>query len=207
MVKYMKQAKTLAAKERIALFGGSFDPVHCAHLEVARCALKQEGLGRVIFLPAAQSPLKQKPFSDKNARLEMLRLALKNEVKFELSTYEIEQNVINYTVDTVSYFNELYSGSELFWIIGQDQFSQLCQWHRIDELVKKIIFLVYPRGNPQTDFECPVSGICYRLLDAKTMSTSSTTVRDQCKKGLSISGMVPDAVEAFIYKKSLYKEN
>lgn len=191
---------------RIALFGGSFDPVHCAHLKVAHCALEQAGLNRVVFLPASQSPLKRRPFSEDAARLKMLRLALRDENRFGLSTYEIEQNKVNYTVDTIDHFRELYSSAELFWIIGEDQFAQLDKWRRIDELVEKVVFLVYPRGKRKKVARKPVEGLRYHALEAKTMSVSSTKVRECCKKGLPIAGLVPGSVEAFICEQGLYRE-
>ena len=125
----------------LALFGGSFDPVHNGHLKIACCALEKVEVDRVIFVPASQAPLKQKPFAKDADRLQMLRLALQDEANFELSTFEIDQNKITFTIDTVDHFKELYGSTKLFWIIGQDQFDSLDKWHRIDELVKKVVFL------------------------------------------------------------------
>ncbi len=201
------RAKVVSNRSRIALFGGSFDPVHCGHLEVARCALEQAGLERVIFLPAAQAPLKQEPFFDDTARLEMLRLALQSDSRFELDTYEIKEDGINYTVDTVDYFKKLYRRAKLFLIIGEDQFVQLDKWNRIDELVKTISFLVYPRESKVKAGEKCIPDVRYEMLKAEKISISSTEVRNCFKNGLSISGLVPDEVEAFIYEKGLYDRN
>jgi len=201
----MEKTKNVMSPSRIVLFGGSFDPVHCGHLKVAYCALDQAGMDRVIFLPASQAPLKQKPFSSDRARLEMLRLALGDEVKFELGTYEIERNEISYTVNTVDYFKQLYGNSELFLLIGEDQFTQLNKWHRIDELVQMISFLVYPRGNERTTKEPSVPGVRHHILKAEKLFNNSTEVRERCRVGKALTGLVPDAVEAFIHEKGLYR--
>lgn len=185
---------------RIALFGGSFDPVHCAHLEVARRALEQAKLTRIIFLPASQAPLKQKPFFNDAERLTMLQMALQETTAFELDTYEIEQGKINYSIDTVDHFKKKYGGASLFWIIGEDQFYQLGKWHRINELVTKVTFLVYPRGSKEISLT-PFPNCNYQMLKAEKLSISSTDIRKRFNKDQSINGFVPDVVKAFIYKK------
>ena len=192
---------------RFALFGGSFDPVHCAHLKVAYCALEQSGVDSVIFIPASRSPLKHKPFAGDADRLQMLRLALQNEIRFELNTFEIGQDRSSFTIDTVDHFRELYGDAKLFWIIGEDQFAHLDKWHRIHELAKKIVFLVYPRLGDHLRVKEPINGLHYNLLKAKTMPVSSTEVRERCEKGLDLRGLVPDSVEAFIHKQGLYKKD
>ena len=204
-----KSFKNVAGKPTcLVLFGGSFDPIHCAHLEVAHRALEQTGADRVIFIPASRSPLKHRPIAKDADRLRMLQLALDDEVKFELNTLEIEQNKISYTINTVDYFRELYEDTKLFWIIGEDQFAHLDKWRRIDELVKKINFLVYPRLGNNRMFNTLINGLCYQLLKAKTLSVSSTEIRERCEKRLRLSGLVPESVEAYIYAQGLYgKEN
>ena len=142
----MKAANTMNPYNRLALFGGSFDPIHCAHLQVANAAMQQAQLDSVIFIPNAQSPLKHSPLSPADARLKMLRLALQDEHRFSLDTYKMDQGGVNFfTVNTVEHFKERYRDAQLFWIIGGDQFVQLDQWFRIDTLASMIIFLVYPR--------------------------------------------------------------
>lgn len=202
----MKKAKIVEPSGRIALFGGTFDPVHCAHLQVARCALEQLKLDRVIFVPASRSPLKRRlPSTTDAARLQMLRLALQSESRFEVSTYEIEQDKISYSIDTVDHFRKLYSSSEFFWVIGEDQFKQLDKWNQINELVAKIVFLVYPRGSLRQMPESPVEGLRYLVLKSEVMSISSTKVRDYCKKGLPLNGLVPHSVQSFMHQQDLYR--
>ena len=191
---------------RIALFGGSFDPVHCAHIKMAHCALKQAELDRVVFIPSAQSPLKlHAPLSSDTERLKMLHLALEEEGNFELSTYEIEQGGVNYTIDTVLHFQKLYENDKLFLILGGDQFEQLDRWRRVQELVRYVTFLVYPRPGANHLPTKSIADISYQVIEAPLMETSSTLVRKCCREGLSLKDHVPLAVEAFILEHDLYK--
>lgn len=190
---------------RFALYGGAFDPVHCAHLRVARYALEQAQLDRVVFIPAAQSPLKaHTPLSDDAARLQMLRLALEGEPRFELDSYEIERGGLSYTVDTVRHFRESHADAELFWIIGADQFEQLDRWQRIDELAQMVVFLVLERPGADLDSSVSVPQLRYQVIEAPLMSESSSEIRARCMEGHSLEGLVPSAVEAFISEQELY---
>ncbi len=190
--------------QRLALFGGAFDPVHSAHLTVARYALKQVGLDRLIFIPAAQSPLKKNaPLASDEERVEMLELATDGEQRFKVDTFEVEKGGISYTVDTVRHFKAHFVNAELFWMIGADQFEQLDQWHQIEALAEMVTFLVF--GRPGTPLKaCAIEGLNYFEVDAPMMEVSSSEIRDRCLRQLDIEGMVPDAVEAFISERALY---
>lgn len=192
-------------QERLALYGGAFDPVHSAHLKVARYALEQARLDRVVFIPASQSPLKvHAPLTNNAARLQMLDLALQDEPCFVLDAYELEQGGMSYTVETVRYFCERFAGAELFWIIGGDQFELLERWRRIDELAEMVTFLVLARPGAHIVPNPELPYLRYQVIEAPLMSVSSSEIRERCGTGRSIEGLVPDAVEAFISERELY---
>lgn len=190
---------------RVALYGGAFDPVHCAHLQVAQHAFEQAQLDRVIFIPAAQSPLKAHvPRANDAARLQMLRLALTGHAHFEVDPYEIEKGGISYTLETVRHFRDrMGAGVELFWIVGGDQFEQLEHWHGIDQLSALVTFLVLARPGSGLQPQ-PIEGLRYQVIEAPLMPQSSTEIRQRCAQGRSLKGYVPDAVEAFISERALY---
>ena len=202
----MKDPENEHRPARFALYGGAFDPVHCAHLRVARYALEQARLDRVVFIPAAQSPLKvHSPLSNDAARLEMLRLALSEEARFELNTSELDRGGVSYTIDTVRHFCECHGDAELFWIIGADQFEQLHRWYCINELAGLVTFLVLARPGADLIGSAPIPGLRYQVIDAPLMSDSSSEIRARCKEGRSLQGLVPDAVQAFISEQELYR--
>ena len=116
-------------RQQIALYGGAFDPVHNAHLQLARSALEQGMVGEVCFIPAAQSPLKQHgAFASDAQRLEMLALATADKPHLEVSDYEIVRGGVSYSYQTAEHFCSRRPDVEFFWILGADQFELLSQW-------------------------------------------------------------------------------
>ena len=191
-------------KPRIALYGGAFDPVHRAHLEVARAACWQAALEQVIFIPAAHSPLKaQGPRAANVERLAMLELALADEAAFSVDDSELRRGGVSYTINTLDAYRRRLPAAELFWILGGDQLAQLDRWHAIDRLVQRVSFLVLAR--PGHALSAPaIAGLDWSRIDAPLMSESSTLVRERISRGEPLQGLVPPAVEAFIQQKGLY---
>jgi nicotinate-nucleotide adenylyltransferase len=188
----------------IALYGGSFDPVHKAHLELARTALENCDLESVIFVPAAQSPLKNSAaLAEDSDRVEMLRLATTGEPRFEVDTCEIERGGTSYTVDTVKAYRAAHEGCRLHWIIGADQFELLPQWRCIEEIVSMITFIVLRRPG-HSIVESAVKGLRFVTIDAPLMPYSSTKIRASIAQGRSVVDLLPPAVEAFISSRGLY---
>ncbi|WP_269523823.1 nicotinate-nucleotide adenylyltransferase [Coraliomargarita parva] len=189
---------------RVALYGGAFDPVHNAHLEVARCACRALLLDRIIFIPASQSPLKlQGPQAPDAERLEMLHLATAGEARFSVDDYELRRGGISYTIDTVKHFRGLLDGAELFWVLGADQFEQLDRWRSVQALSSMVTYLVLARPGYSPEAP-PVAGLRFTRVDAPLMEESSTMVREKCRNSESIKGLVPEAVRSFITEKALY---
>jgi nicotinate-nucleotide adenylyltransferase len=188
----------------IALYGGSFDPVHKAHLELARTALENCDLESVIFVPAAQSPLKNSAaLAEDSDRVEMLRLATTGEPRFEVDTCEIERGGTSYTVDTVKAYRAAHEGCRLHWIIGADQFELLPQWRCIEEIASMITFIVLRRPG-HSIVESAVKGLRFVTIDAPLMPHSSTKIRASIAEGQSVVDLLPPAVEAFISSRGLY---
>tara|TARA_B110000093_G_scaffold75999_2_gene82783 strand:- start:6509 stop:7126 length:618 start_codon:yes stop_codon:yes gene_type:complete len=200
--------KGLVNKKRLsrcALYGGSFDPVHHAHLRVARYALEQAQLDRVVFVPAAQSPLKaHAPLTDAAVRVQMLSVALRGEAHFELDESEIERGGLSYTIDTVRHFSAGHPDTELYWIVGADQFEQLDRWYQIEELAERVTFLVLARPGSHSGASSLIPHLRYQMIKAPLMSDSSSEIRVRCREGRSLQGLVPSAVQAFIFEQELY---
>ena len=123
----------------LALFGGAFDPVHIAHLKVARAAVARMEMGRVILIPSAQSPLKtHAPLASDADRLAMLQLATAHEDALEVSAYELEQGGTSYSLKTALYFQRQYPRTALYWILKERislpscragmRLSNCCKW-------------------------------------------------------------------------------
>jgi nicotinate-nucleotide adenylyltransferase len=196
----------------IGVMGGTFDPVHLAHLAVAEEARRRLNLAVVLFIPAGQPWLKaDRPITPAEHRLEMLRLAIAGKPYFKLSTLEIERPGASYSVDTITELkNQFDKESELFLILGWDSLTQFPQWQEPARLIKMCYLVIAPRpGYAAPDLkslETAIPGITSRvvLLDKPQMEISATEIRERVSRGLSISRFVPEAVGRYIKQHKLY---
>ena len=189
--------------ERIGIYGGTFDPVHHGHLILARDAVEQLGLSRMIFVPAALSPHKlgRTPGAPGALRLEMLRAAVAGEDIFEVDPCELGRAGPSYTVDTIHALRARLPGAELHYLIGADNVPELRTWHRIDELRKLVTFAVFHRRLP--DASGQAAGSLPRL--DRVLDLSSTEIRNRVASGRSIRYLVPEPVAAVIDAHDLYR--
>ncbi|HOX58642.1 MAG TPA: nicotinate (nicotinamide) nucleotide adenylyltransferase [Candidatus Paceibacterota bacterium] len=189
--------------ERIGLFGGSFDPVHLGHLLVAQAAREELGLGRLFFIPAAQSPFK--PDAQPTAapeRLRLLRLALAGQTWCEIDEQEIQRGGVSYTIDTVQDYARRFPHAQQFYLIGADHLPKLPQWRAAEELARLVEFVVIPRpGQTAAAIPAPFHG---RPLTGFPLGVSSSQIRARVKAGLPIEHLVPGRVAEAIRNNRLY---
>jgi len=190
---------------RIALFGGTFDPVHHGHLMLAQDAVEQLGLDKLIFLPAQVNPhkLHTAPKAEAAHRLRMLRAAVAGEERFEVSSLELAREGPSYSVDTVQALQENWPEARFFFLLGADNLPKLPTWHRFDDLRKLVEFVCFGRNTEENTVWNPH---CASTLERR-LDISSTEIRQRIAAGLSIRYLVPESVRAFIYAHSLYKSS
>jgi nicotinate-nucleotide adenylyltransferase len=188
---------------RIGLFGGSFDPVTIGHVLVAQAAREEARLDRLVFVPAAQSPLKPEQSPAPAAeRVRLLRLALAGLPQFEIDEQEIRRGGVSYTVDTVSDYRRRFPAAELFYLIGADHVPLLPKWRSADELAVAVQFLVIPRpGEAAAPLPGPFRG---QTLRGFPFAVSSSQVRARVKAGLPVDWLVAPAVAEAIRNNRLY---
>jgi nicotinate-nucleotide adenylyltransferase len=187
------------ALKKIAIYGGTFDPVHHAHLILARDALERLGLDEVIFVPAAISPLKKAaPVASGELRLAMLRAAIKGEPKFSVDDCELRRPAPSYTIDTVEQVRRRNSDTAIYCLIGEDNVDRLAKWHRFTELENMVHFVVLDRTGQ-------ASTCSYPVIDRK-IDISATEIRSRVASGRSIRYLVPPAEEEIIRREKLYLE-
>jgi nicotinate-nucleotide adenylyltransferase len=183
---------------RIGIYGGTFNPVHHGHLILARQALEEFKLDRLIFVPAAESPFKiQNHTAPPSDRLAMLRLAIAGEDRFSVDPLEIERGGISYSIDTVKMFRTRNPEAELFFLVGEDNADRLTEWHRFEELKKLVCFVVLSRSE---DFESSQYPVVQRRIEI-----SSTEIRNRVAKQDSINYLVPESVKHYIEQHQLYQ--
>lgn len=189
--------------ERIGIFGGSFDPVHCGHLLVAQAAMEELSLTRLFFIPAAQSPFKpQSAPAPAHERLRLLRLALAGQTRYAIDEQEIQRGGTSFTIDTVRDYVARFPRSKLFYLIGADHVPTLPAWREADRLAELVEFVVIPRpGQLPAKFPSPFRG---RELEGFPLGVSSSAIRRRVKAGQSIQSLVPDAVAEAIRNSKLY---
>ena len=189
--------------QRIGLFGGSLDPVHLGHLLVAQAAREELELGRLFFVPAAQSPFKPDSRPTPSAeRLRLLRLALAGKTWCEIDEQEIRRGGVSYTIDTVRDYAVRFAGAQLYYLIGADHLPQLPKWRAAQKLAQLAEFVVIPRpGEAETPIPAPFR---VRWLAGFPLGISSSQIRARVKAGLPIDHLVPEAVAEAIRNNRLY---
>ena len=190
---------------KIGLMGGSFDPVHSGHLVAARNAIKQHGLDRVIFIPAAQAAQRSPANAiSGNHRIAMLREAIDGENQLEVSDYELSTGCVSYTINTVRHFRKKFPDDELFWIIGSDKVPSLGHWRSIEEIGTLAEFIVLERpGHPPTS---PPTSPRLRLhhCEGPQINISSTELKDRLRNGISLENLLPTQALSYVHKNGLY---
>ncbi len=186
---------------RIAIFGGTFDPVHSAHLAIAREAARVFGLARVLFIPASRPPHKSgATVAGYEDRYRMVELACQGEPLFEASRLE-EGQERSYSIGTIErVLGTLQPGDELFFLIGADAFAEIATWRRWRDVVGAVRFIVVAR--PGHDYAIP-PGARVELLDTLALDVSSSAIRARLAAGESPPEL-PPAVLAYIRERGLY---
>ena len=182
--------------------------MHFGHLMAAQDAYEQHGLDRVILIPAAQAPLKPHEVqSSGEDRLAMLREATAWDDRFEVSDYEIMRGGVNYTIDTVRHFRELYPEATLYWIIGGDQLPKLHLWGEIEELVSLIEFIFLERPGYEEREHPDIAGLRLHRCDGHLLAISSTELRERVRRNLSLDYFVPHKAIVYLREHCLYRES
>jgi nicotinate-nucleotide adenylyltransferase len=192
---------------KIGFLGGSFDPVHFGHLLAAQDAYEQHQLDRLIFVPAAQAPLKPNDVqSTAKDRLDMLRSAVEWDKRFEISDFELGRGGVSYTIDSARHFRALYPRDQLYWIIGGDQLPKLHLWKDIAELVQLVEFIFLERPGYPVKAQPTIPGLRLHRCDGHLLAVSSTELRDRSRRHLSLDYFVPHNAIVYIQERALYRD-
>ena len=184
----------------IGVLGGAFDPVHNAHVVMARNALDSLKLSKVLWIPSGIPPHRDPPIAAAEHRAAMVRLAIRDEPRFVLDERELRKTTPGYTVETLEELRAEYGAQvELILLIGADQFQRLQTWHRWQDLDSLARLGLYARP----PYPLLVSGKAF-VVPMPLMEVSSTGIRDRIASGESVRGMVPDAVLDYIQTHHLY---
>lgn len=184
------------------MLGGTFDPIHLGHLAAARAAMDCVDLDRVLFIPTGVPPHRAPAVAGANERLEMTRLAIAGEPRFEASDLELHREGASYTVDTLRQLHALYPGDELFLILGWDAAKLLDTWRDPDEVrrLARIVIVTRPgSGRPAATTEI----VCER----PTPDIAARRLRRALERGERVARYVPQSVAEYIAARGLYRDN
>jgi nicotinate-nucleotide adenylyltransferase len=198
----LNPAPAAAPEARTALFGGTFDPIHNAHLAVAREAVSRLGMERILFVPAANPPHKPgAAIASWEDRVRMAELACAAEPQFEVSRAEENANP-SYSIDTIEKLLALGSGP-LAFLIGADAFADIRTWRRWQDVVRLVEFIVVTR--PGARYDAPPNARI-RELNGLDLPVSSSAIRDGIARGVLDLPITP-AVLRYIEERGLYGAN
>ncbi len=198
---------------KIGILGGTFDPIHNAHLLLGESAREQFGLDRVIYIPnnLAHMPHRTE-VSGAEERYQMVKMAINDNPYFTCSRLEIDKPDGSYTIDTITDLKNMYPGDELYLILGADSVLGIDSWYRASDLLKSCIIIAATRYDDdvaaidkkrrelQSIYDADI-----RILNFNRIDISATDIRERIKKGRSVRYMLPDGCIEFICIKGLYK--
>lgn len=198
---------------RVGIIGGTFDPIHLAHIYIAEEAKKKLNLDKVIFMPAGIQPLKtDKKVTEASLRLEMVQKAIEGKIGFEVSDYEIKKEGKSYTYKTLEHFYKEYK--DLYFITGADCLLDIDKWKEIEKIFSLCKFVVFTRPgynnnelvNKKRFVEEKYNGDII-LLEVPGIHISSTEIREKIINNERVDDILPAVVLDIIKEKGLYREH
>lgn len=213
----MENHKRLLGTRRLGLVGGTFDPIHYAHLAVAEEVRVALDLTEMVFIPAGQPPHKLgQVYTQPSHRLAMVQLAIASNPHFTLSRVEIDRQGPSYLVDTLRILHDQWGpDTQLFFVIGWDNMQEFHRWHKSADILAQLTNLVavrrpsYEEHIGYNELETRLPGIMQRLVvvSVPQLAISSTDLRRRVAEGRPIKYQTPEAVEDYIMEHGLYRGN
>ncbi|MFB4161789.1 nicotinate-nucleotide adenylyltransferase [Geomicrobium sp. JSM 1781026] len=192
---------------KIGIFGGTFDPVHIAHLILAEQALNECSLDEVWFMPANIPPHKKhEGMADGKDRAHMVELAIQHHPQFKLLRLELARTGPSYTVDTIEHLLQIYPNEQFYFIIGGDMVKSLERWHQIDRLRDMVRFIVTDRPDYSLEKGEHISETML-YIHVPQLSISSSDIRSRIKKQQSIRFLIPEEVRSYVEENHLYEND
>jgi len=193
---------------RTGILGGTFDPIHCGHIDVARAAQDALGLTDIVVITSNVPPHRPAPVASSYHRFAMAALAVSNRPRWRVSDIELQSAAPSYTVTTLRRFqDDGYSAEELFFLMGADAFTEIESWRAYPDVLELAHFAVVARPGFQAAVPrgLPVA-LARRIvsIDAPTADVSATVIRQRIAAGESIAGLVPPLVRQHIEQHGLY---
>src|SRR6267143_1842272 len=183
---------------KVGILGGTFDPVHNAHLAMARAAMWELDLDKLLWMPTGAPRYRNAPVAPAEDRVAMLRLATEGEPLYEIDTRELAPNATGYTVDTLESLRADLD-SQLYLLLGGDQYAKFDTWHKPQEVARLARIAVFSRPGFKIEDQAA------RVIPFPAMPVSASDIRARAARGEDLSGLVPPAVAGYIARRRLYR--
>ena len=192
--------------QKIGFYGGSFDPIHNGHLELGKELLEKVHLDRILFSPANQAPLRDRPYgASPEDRFTMVSAAVTDIPNLEATDIEIQAGGTNFTLNTLRTLKSNMPDANFSVIIGADQLEKLPRWQRIEDLVKETEFIVLARPGHPLSPPTELPDLRMRSFNTREFKVSSSEVRNRIRDHLPIQELVPPPVASIITQRKLYR--
>ncbi|ADL42598.1 nicotinate (nicotinamide) nucleotide adenylyltransferase [Caldicellulosiruptor obsidiansis OB47] len=194
---------------RVALFGGTFNPIHIGHLIMAQYVLNFSQVQKVVFVPNGHPPHKIEDVADASDRFEMVKISIEDNPYFDISDFEIKKSGPSWTIDTLKYFSSIYE--RVCFIIGSDNLSEIVNWYKAEEILRRYSLIVLPRERDLCAIKKEIEKLSSKyaqeitLIQMPIVDISSTEIRKLIRQNKSIRYMVHPKVEEYIKRKGLYR--
>lgn len=197
--------------KKIGIMGGTFDPIHYAHLATAEFIRDKYNLDKIVFIPSGNPPHKNIDITSKYDRYNMVLLGTANNENFLVSDIEVKRKSKTYTIDTLREFKQTYPNSKIYFITGADAICDIETWKCVEDNFKLATFIAATRPGTslvrtQEKIESLIKKYDAKIINVyvPSLDISSTYIRGQLKDKKSIRYLVPENVENYIYKNKLY---
>ncbi len=200
-------------KKKIGIMGGTFDPIHMAHLLLAESARVQFHLAQILFMPSATPPHKDhRQVSPVEHRRNMVQIAIEGNSGFAYSDLELRRSGITYTSDTLEALHEEYPDTEFYFIMGADSLFAVDAWHQPEKIFQRAAILAGNRSEvplenikKQVDYLKERFGGTIGLIEMPDIAISSSEIRKRCAEGASVRYYVPEAIYRYMESHQLYR--
>jgi nicotinate-nucleotide adenylyltransferase len=183
---------------RVGILGGTFDPVHNAHLAIARCALERLGLGRILWIPTGAPPYRPAPVAAASHRVAMLNLAIADEPRYAIDERELRPGASGFTFDSISSLQSEHPQDQFVLIMGADQYEKRGTWHRWSDIEKICDVAVFARPGSNLDGKA-------KTIPMTPMAISASDIRARVGRGDDVAALLPAPVLAYIREHGLYR--
>lgn len=196
---------------KIGVLGGTFDPIHVGHLAAAHAAMECGGLDEVLFIPTGEPPHRSGVVANARDRMEMCRLAIAGEERFEVSDLEVRRGGLSYTVDTIRELTRLHPDDRFFLILGWDAAKLFSTWREPREIrsLASVIVVTRPGSGPPSGSAMEAAGLgaSDSICERETPDISGSELREKIARGEPVGDCLPPAVERYVAEHRLYRED